>query len=553
MQTSGFSAEQMAKGLVVTVVSKKKSAPKKKATKKKLKPKVKGKKAVPLKTLSDVGAFKKAKKKTSWMKFCAALKSKKGSKLAAVPPAEPPKVPGAEPAEVPDLEDSTDCLGVHLKVKDSVQVVSDRNPAVCGFRGEIVKIGHSGLVLATAAGIQVVPCGDVRKAPDGGWKPLLKLKSLASCTRGLRVAWVTQTSSETLTVELSKPDLLQTFYADLAKGRKNHEMEVPMLELWWAYVKWALDLTAESGGEIARVYLASPCRFIAAVGGVETPVEEEAVRKFGVEILDMKKALFPVALQNHWTLLTVDLEMKKMTFWDTLNNIKPAIVEKMKRVVEIFKTIPGLEWLPADVSSCRTHWCRQGADVSCGYFVCWFLEEEMRRSLGECPWSRGSPNVDRQIDRLQALVNNVLPVEKKLQAALKSTKSIAETPLEPAAKTPLDTALEDVAAIVLEKKDVGDVPGMDKPFPIADYDGDMEAWATDVVALLSDDHQKLVKKVREQVGKEGCKACSYQTCKRCWWPKTVRYWRTAETGAKHAAVEGYDRLMKAPTSMKLAD
>ena len=104
----------------------------------------------------------------------------------------------------------------------------------------------------------------------------------------------------------------------------------------------------------------------------------------------------------------------------------------------------------------------------------------------------------------------------------------------------------------MEKKDVADVPGMDKPFPIAEYGGDLEQWATDVEALLSDAHQKQVKNVREQVGEKGCLGCSYKGCKRCWWPMTVRYCRMAETAAKFAAVEGYDRAMKAPTSMKLA-
>ena len=245
----------------------------------------------------------------------------------------------------------------------------------------------------------------------------------------------------------------------------------------------------------------------------------------------------------------------------------------MKIVVKIFKTIPGLDWLPGDVSLCRTHHCRQGLDVSCGYYVCWFVEEELRRSLGDAPFSRGFPNVDGQIARLEALVKNVLPVEKKLQIALKSTAWIAETrrkrwpwgvkpsleiadkspSLEIAAKTTLEAAMEDLAATVLEKKDLGDVPGVDVAFPIAAYGGDVAAWATDVVAVLSEEHQKLVEKVREKDLKMGCLACRYTSCVRCWWPKTVRYWRRVETGSKHAHVEGYDRLMKAPTAMKLGD
>ena len=81
-----------------------------------------------------------------------------------------------------------------------------------------------------------------------------------------------------------------------------------------------------------------------------------------------------------------------------------------------------------------------------------------------------------------------------------------------------------------------------------DYDGDLESWATDVQHALLEEHKALVEKVKK---KKGCAACRMTTCKACWWPKTVRYWRRVETAGKFADAEGYDRSAKAPTAMKV--
>ena len=64
MKTSGYSSEQLANGLLVSVNTKKKGVAKKKAAKKKMKPKVKGTDAFPLKTLADVKSALKTAKHT---------------------------------------------------------------------------------------------------------------------------------------------------------------------------------------------------------------------------------------------------------------------------------------------------------------------------------------------------------------------------------------------------------------------------------------------------------------------------------------------------------
>ena len=115
----------------------------------------------------------------------------------------------------------------------------------------------------------------------------------------------------------------------------------------------------------------------------------------------------------------------------------------------------------------------------------------------------------------------------------------------------LKTAVGDLKATILKKTDDADIPGIDMVFPLKeDYGGDLEAWAKDVETVLNDEHRADCLKVRNRA-EIGCTACRMTSCGRCWWPKTVRYWRRVETGSCLAAREGYPgRLMKAPTALE---
>ena len=68
--------------------------------------------------------------------------------------------------------------------------------------------------------------------------------------------------------------------------------------------------------------------------------------------------------------------------------------------------------------------------------------------------------------------------------------------------------------------------------------------------VLSEDHRAVVDKIRLKAA-AGCSACRYDSCAKCCWKKAVRYWRRLETAGRFAGVEGYSRLMKAPTKMTL--
>ena len=85
-----------------------------------------------------------------------------------------------------------------------------------------------------------------------------------------------------------------------------------------------------------------------------------------------------------------------------------------------------------------------------------------------------------------------------------------------------------------------------------DFEDDLEAWATSVETILTAEHRLIVEKVRLKANL-GCAACRWTTCSKCWWPKTVRYWRKVETCSRFALEEGYEREMKSKTGLKIDD
>ena len=239
-----------------------------------------------------------------------------------------------------------------------MKIVTDRVRITCGWGGDIKALGAQVQIL-TANGMRLAPIEDVQKAPTAGWKPVKKMKSLTRLTHGIRTQWLAESSMKTHAVELTKPDLLCTLYGDLMTRRGEHEMEVPMLEIWWYYLIWAMESTAE-----LKLYFAWPCRFIQACGDVGSKADEGALRAIGAEFVDHSKALLPLAIAGHWTLLVIDLMEKKLRFIDTLEEIKDKIVEKLEVVLKILQGIEGLQWIPLEIRTCRTNWCRQGAHLA---------------------------------------------------------------------------------------------------------------------------------------------------------------------------------------------
>ena len=113
-----------------------------------------------------------------------------------------------------------------------------------------------------------------------------------------------------------------------------------------------------------------------------------------------------------------------------------------------------------------------------------------------------------------------------------------------------DSAVAELMAEVVKTDDGTTFPGVNMAFPLKDFGGDLDAWATCVETMLTAAHREDVMKIRDK-GEKGCASCTFAGCRRCWWPHAVRYWRRLETGGHFHAVEGYSRLVKTPTKMKI--
>ena len=339
------------------------------------------------------------------------------------------------------------------------------------------------------------------------------------------------TSMKTHTVELLQEDRLETHCANLMKKKLMHEMEVSFLEIWWQFWCWATDSAADS-----RVQCADACHTRALLGADWMPIDADEVQSLAERLVGGEVWLVPLSIANHWVLLVVDVKRQECRFYDTMQKLKPVIVEKVTGFLHLLKRKPELAWLPTDLEKQRKNHCRQGADLACGYYVLWFMEEEWRLAHGERPMHRGHPEPGAVVKRLLQIAQNLVPMEKRLQSALKAGEvELVDEPNpvrreERKADVDLQATLEETVSAPV---------GVPAEFTLEAFGGDLEHWATNIVEILTEQHRADVEKVKKKyaVAGPGCRRCKQSSCDRCHWPKTVRYWRNLETQGRLA--EGY--------------
>ena len=96
----------------------------------------------------------------------------------------------------------------------------------------------------------------------------------------------------------------------------------------------------------------------------------------------------------------------------------------------------------------------------------------------------------------------------------------------------------------------GGITGVDIVFDV-ESEGGLEVWAENMLkhgCIVVEEHVKDCERVRA-ADKGVCSHCNYSAgCTRCWWPKTVRYWRNKET--REEVMEGYSPAAKAAAKGK---
>ena len=193
--------------------------------------------------------------------------------------------------------------------------------------------------------------------------------------------------------------------------------------------------------------------------------------------------------------------------------------------------------------------CRQ-TGVDCGFYAAWFMEDELRAAAGEGYFVNKYPEEMlvrvRMCSLFKALqkTNDDMLKDLQLQDDLEAIADMEYN--QDAAKKAEETGaimetLEDAA----KKRMFEGEFGAGIKHDVEPGDDALEAWAAAMMEnnQLFEAHAKDVERVR-LADKGVCSQCNFSAgCRKCWWPKTVRYWRRKECRDEHW--EGYSPGAKA--------
>ena len=161
------------------------------------------------------------------------------------------------------------------------------------------------------------------------------------------------------------------------------------------------------------------------------------------------------------------------------------------------------------------------------FFVCHYMEGELRAVKGEGFGVTGWPNAGKVRQKLQQIVNQV-------QGEVKQMKDVKEILEKEKEKKEEDTpakgseVLEDLAKKAKESLEKGTAPGASVVVPVEPED--LEAWAEEMLKELTEGHQAICLKVKAE-GVGVCSRCHWRSgCHSCHFAKAVRYYRDRETG-----------------------
>ena len=141
----------------------------------------------------------------------------------------------------------------------------------------------------------------------------------------------------------------------------------------------------------------------------------------------------------------------------------------------------------------RRNWARQGP-LQCGFFICWYMEEEVRCWLGE-PWGlRGWPSCLEVRDQLLRIVKNIQAEAGKM---LKDAVEVGK--IEEAKAKAVDAKGKAIEKELSKEamKGLAEGGAMEWVEGIPVEDDDLHAWAEGMLELMTEGHQELCRKVRE--------------------------------------------------------
>ena len=211
------------------------------------------------------------------------------------------------------------------------------------------------------------------------------------------------------------------------------------------------------------------------------------------------------------------------------------------------------KWLPDRLPQ-RRNYCRQSG-VDCGFYAAWWMEDEIRAAAGEGyfvnKYPAEMPVREKMCSLFKALQKANDDMLKDLQVQ-QDLEDIADFEYnEYAAKKAEETGtiMETLEEAAKKRMFAGEY-GAGIEHDVEPGDGPLEHWAEQMMAnaQLFEAHMKDVERVR-LADKGVCSQCRFSAgCRRCWWPKTVRYWRRIE--CRSDLYEGYSPAAKAAAKGK---
>ena len=459
--------------------------------------------------------------------------SSSGGAIVPLPPLPPPP-----------FEAEAEGVGVEgLKIGDKVRIWSDKYGRAWTGVECVVKsfAGGSALEVETEAlRRNIVQHEDLELT--NGLKPLSDLKNLRQVTATLREMWLVETGFGDA-VRLDE-DSFKTLSAEL-KSEGPMWLRTEQLNFCWRFTSWALQAPP------SVAYLDPLLTWMwYHHDGIGEEADDDQKKKWQMILKtvcrkEVELVLIPLAVNEHWSLLVLESSLQSVKYYDSLLHESEAgylaadiLLTKLRH-----DGLEHMQWLPLSCPH-RCHAATQGP-LECGFFVGWWMEEEVRQLMGEGRWRRGWVIAKEARVQMLKIMNNCVPAANKMQAEL---LKLADMEGKEIAYMNEQQAIKDSLAVVaaLEKKSsegakVDLAAGFKgEGLEVAIHVGEqtVEAWAEEVWNLLLPSHQEDVKRVKD-TGIGICSKCRWNSgCASCLWWKTVRYWRMKETKGKHMEAYG---------------
>ena len=268
-----------------------------------------------------------------------------------------------------------------------------------GLEGTVDFVKDGGQVQCTTlSGMKTFICGETHLEVIEGVTKRRPFKALTCTSKDVRQGWVWGSGFGDLSTsqeewEAFQEDAMKDCPVMLWDGH---------LRLFQEWLLWSLSATVE----VSMVPPAVVAGFVSSADG--GAAEDIAKLRHALRSFCRRNAVVLVPIWSdvggapHWTLLVIDRGSKALRYYDSLKNQHPGNRAAAVKVWEEVKE----EAMPEVVPEERAGAAIQGP-AECGFFVCHWMEEEVRKALGEGGAAAGWPQAQGIRKKLRQLCRHI--------------------------------------------------------------------------------------------------------------------------------------------------